>query len=106
MADDTIGVIQTTPSKMDRVQIPRQISKVDVPRLTDRIRQVWKADAQHRPIGEWVVHVTALVAFFGVSTIIWASDAHFALKVIASTAVLLVVAVIATPVLLKLRFRS
>ncbi len=104
VADDTNGAAQSTLPMMDKIRPPRRLTSADVPRLADRIKDVWQTDGQHRSFGEWVVHVSGLVVIGIAGMFIWASSASAAQKVIESLAVLLLALLVATPILLKLRF--
>jgi hypothetical protein len=53
VADDTNGAAQSTLPMMDKIRPPRRLTSADVPRLADRIKDVWQTDGQHRSFGEW-----------------------------------------------------
>jgi hypothetical protein len=106
MAEETDEVTVGVPLRMDGVRLPRRLTKADVPGLSDRVRVVWNTNGQYRSSGERAVHIAALAAVIVVSTFIWASGASVAHKVTDSLAVLVVALLVATPVLLKIRFRS
>jgi hypothetical protein len=102
MADGSDGIAP----RMDGVRPPRRVSKADVPRLGDQIKEVWKVDGQQRPAGERAVHISVLIVYLGFGTVIWESSGSAPLRVFGLAAVLIVLVCIATPVLLRLRFRS
>jgi hypothetical protein len=106
MAEETGEVAVSAPPRMDGVQLPRRVTMADVPRLSDRIRQVWNTDGQHRSGPEWVVHGAALLIVIVATLFMWASSDPVAQKVTESLAVLVAALLVATPVLLRMRFRS
>lgn len=104
MAGETDRATVGAPPRMDGVQLPRRVTKADVPRLPDRIGEVWNTNGRYRSVGEWVVHLAALVAVIIAVAFIWASSASAVQKVTESLGVMVMAVLIATPVLLKLRF--
>ena len=91
---------------MGPAQKPKLITKADVPRLGDRIKDVLKSDSQHRSGWEITTYLISLVLLMTASSIIWHSPSGVALKLIESVIALLVIGAVGTAVLVKLRFRS
>ena len=91
---------------MDAAQQPRLITKADVPRLGDRIKQVLSGDSQHRSAWEIAAYVVSLVLLMTASSIIWNSSSGVGMRLIESVVVLLIVGAVSTAALLKIRFRS
>ena len=91
---------------MDAVQQPRLITKSDVPRLGDRIKQVLSDSSLHRSGWENTTYLISIVLLMTASSIIWHSASGVALKLIESVVALLVIGSAGTAVLVKLRFRS
>jgi len=90
---------------MGAVQGPRLITKSDVPRLGDRIKQVLSGGSQHRSGWENATYLISIVLLMTASSIIWHSSSGVALKLVEAVAALLVIGSSGTLVLVKLRFR-
>jgi hypothetical protein len=91
---------------MGPAQKPRLITKADVPRLGDRIKDVLKSDSQHRSGWEITVSVISLVLLMSANSVIWGSPSNVGLKIVESIIALAVMGTAATAVLVKLRFRG
>ena len=91
---------------MGPAQQPRVITKSDVPRLLDRVRDVLKSDAQHRSGWEIATYVIGLVLLMTASSVIWQSSSSIGLKVTESVVALVAIGAASTAILVKLRFRS
>jgi hypothetical protein len=91
---------------MDPAQQPRRITKADVPRLGDRVKQVLKDDSQHRSGWEITAYAVSVVLLMTASSIIWHSSSGFVMKLIESVGAVLLIGAVGTAVLVKLRFRS
>jgi hypothetical protein len=90
---------------MGAVQHPRLITKSDVPRLGDRIKQVLSGSPQHRSGWENATYLISILLLMTASSIIWHSASGVALKLVEAVVALLVIGSAGTAVLLKLRFR-
>lgn len=101
------GTINETGRKMapmDRVQEPRRLTKADVPRLGSRIWLIWGKNSQHRSGDEIATFVVAFVVLITVNAFIQASAAPVVAKVVEVALAVVVVASIATALLLRIRF--
>ncbi len=84
----------------------RVITKSDVPRLGDRVKEVLVSDSQHRSGWEITVYVISLALLLTASSIIWNLSSGIALKLGASVVALLLIGSVSTAILVKLRFRN
>jgi hypothetical protein len=91
---------------MGSAQKPRLITKADVPRLGDRIKDVLKSDSQHRSGWEITVSVISLVLLMSANSVIWGSPSSVGSKIVGSIIALAVMGTAATAILVKLRFRG
>jgi len=91
---------------MGAVQRPRLITKSDVPRLRDRIKQVLTGGWQHRSVRENATCLISIVLLMTASSIIWHSASGVALKLVEAVVALVVIGSIGTAILVKLHFRS
>ena len=91
---------------MDPAQQPRLITKGDVPRLGDRIKQVNTGDSQHRSGWEITAYVVSLVLLMTASSIIWQSSSGVGMKLTEAVVAVLVISAVGSAVLVKCRFRS
>jgi hypothetical protein len=91
---------------MDSVEEPRRVTKADVPKAIDRIRDVWRGDPRHRSAWEKTIYATWIVALALTGPLTWHSGASVPLKSFESVLTFVVGLVIVTFTLVKLRFEK
>lgn len=89
---------------MEPVQEPRRLTKADVPRLRSRMWLIWGKDSQHRSGGEIATFIVAFVVLITANAFIEASGASVVAKLAEVVLAVVIVASIATALLLRIRF--
>jgi hypothetical protein len=100
-----VGIADQTPL-MDPVQLPRRVTKADVPRLRDRTKAIWSGGYTNRSGWETAVYFIALVLLIVSGTLIRASHWAVGASVASGVLAFVVIVTLATAVLIKIRFRN
>ena len=89
---------------MDPVQLPRRVTRADVPRLQDRIKAVWSAGYPNRSGWETAVYFITLVVLIVSVSLIKASHLAVGASIALMVLAFIVIVTLATAVLVKIRF--
>src|ERR1700680_5069519 len=99
MAGDREGLETAQTIPMDAVQQPRRITKADVPRFGDRVRDVLTSDLQHRSAWEVTIAIIGVVLLMTSSSVMWGTGSTTQQKVVESIVALALVAAVSTAIL-------